>query len=473
MIAGRSQLELSLGRILPGFWCIATWITPVVAFYVRDSLWAASTAAVLAAIGSGVIYRYHLAIGEPETGLAYDEPQTIQPSRSTRVIPLTLATLLLQLAALSIAASKARPTSILVGGAIFVISLFHHTTTASNRSRSLSRSQNTARLLVTVALAIVFVGASLTPYLAVPSGGVRSANTSASNERPASKRRGSVAQPKATLLNFVGSLFRRFPTGEPHLADQGRSVGETSTHRPYPALQTLFGESGTVSGWASNSVRRRSNKSESITLVAGDSYPGMILRPETKDQVMIVPPLARREVFDAQPNESIDDPVSIPFYGAYWFFKSSDKTLPADAIESRGDPASTSFKTTDYSPISMEARQNFGSLIDLSCCRAIELVISNGDRRPGTVAVELILSNTRGPGQPRQSLGVLPVNSTLRWFPGDDRPPVTEVLSFRLPAQSATQKFDEAIIKFELRTPREQWSAKIAIDKFRLIPRGL
>jgi hypothetical protein len=176
---------------------------------------------------------------------------------------------------------------------------------------------------------------------------------------------------------------------------------------------------------------------------------------------------------DGKPNQQRADPVSIPFYGAYWFFKASDKTLPADAVESRGDPASTSFKTTDFTPISMEARQNFGSLIDLSCCRAIELVISNGDRRPGTVAVELILNNTRLPGQPRQSLGILPVNSTLRWFPGDDRPPVVEVLGFRLPAQSAIQTFDEAIVRFELRSPRQQWSAKIAIEKFRLIPRTL
>ena len=208
-------------------------------------------------------------------------------------------------------------------------------------------------------------------------------------------------------------------------------------------------------------------------LVADDSYPGMILRPKIKDHVTIVPPLARRRVFDVRPNEQSEDPVSIPFYGAYWFFRTSDKTLPPDAIESHGDPASTSFKTTDYTPISMEARQNFGSLIELSCCKAIELVISNGDRRPGTVAVELILTNTTLPGKPHQSLGIAPVNSTLHWFPGDTRPPVREVLTFQVPAQPAIQRFDEVTIRFELRSPRERWSASIAIENFRLIPRGL
>jgi hypothetical protein len=112
-------------------------------------------------------------------------------------------------------------------------------------------------------------------------------------------------------------------------------------------------------------------------------------------------------------------------------------------------------------------------IVGIRSCKAIELVISNGDRRPGTVAVELILTNMTLPCEPHQSLGISPVNSTLRWFPGDDRPPVKEVLTFRVPAHAAIQSFDEATIRFELRSPREEWSAKIAIENFRLIPRGL
>ena len=177
-----------------------------------------------------------------------------------------------------------------------------------------------------------------------------------------------------------------------------------------------------------------------------------------------------RRVFNANPNVRKTESLSIPFYGAYWFFRTSDKELPAGSVETRGDPASISFKTNDFTPISMEARQNFGSLISASCCRAIELVISNGDRRPGTVGVELILRNTRL-GQPLQSLGTRPVNSTPRWLPGDERPPVIEVLSFRFPINSAIREFDEVIARFDLNLPRRQWSAKIAIVKFRLLPR--
>ncbi len=469
IIAGRRRLEVSVWRMLPPFCGVAAWMTPVVAFYMRDSLWAVSTASVLGAFGSRLIYRHHLAIRAREMSLSRVEPQVTDLSEVTRLRSLTFAALLLQLAALSAVVSMARPAPILMGSAIFVISLFHQTAIASNQSQS--RYQKAVRLSSTAGLAIVFVGASLTPYLAVLSEGARSADTG--TEPSTAKPAGRSAKPKPRFLQSAGSLFRRLLADNPQPSAQGRPVDGASSPRPYPAFQALFGEGETATESESSSFQKKSKNSKSTVIVAGDSYPGMILRPEIKDHVTIVPPLARRRVFGGKPDERREDPVSIPFYGAYWFFRASDKTLPADSVESRGDPASTSFKTTDFTPISMEARQNFGSLIELSCCGAIEIVISSGDRRPGTVSVELILTNTRLPDEPRQSLGICPVNSALRWFPGDNRPPVAEVLSFRVPRQSAIQKFDEAIVRFELRSPRQQWSARIAIEKFRFIPRGL
>jgi hypothetical protein len=468
MIVGRRRPGVSLAR----FCSVAAWMTPVIAFSMRDSLWAVSTVPVLAALGSGFIYRQHLASSEDETPLTSGELEITRLSQSGNLIPLTFAALLLELGVLFSAVSMARPATVLIGSAVFAISFFHKRIAASNQSRSQFRSQNPARVAITAALAVVFVGASLTPYLAMPSRGAGSEDTGAGTGRSMAKSGGASARPKLGFLRSAGSLFGSLLGYKSQTGGQGRPADEAASTRPYLALQALFGGAGTATGSESSSLERKSKNRMLTALAATDSYPGMILRPEIKD-VRIVAPVARREVFDENPNERRADPVSIPFYGAYWFFKASDKTLPADAVESRGDPASMTFKTTDFTPISMEARQNFGSLIDLSCCRAIELVIVNGDRRPGTVAVELILSNTGLPGQPRQSLGILPVISTLRWFPGDDRPPMREVLSFRLPAQTAIQRFDEAIIRFELRSPRERWSAKIAIEKFRLIPRGL
>lgn len=78
--------------------------------------------------------------------------------------------------------------------------------------------------------------------------------------------------------------------------------------------------------------------------------------------------------------------------------------------------------------------------------------------------------NSRIAGRPEQSLGSAPVNKTQCWHPGDNRDPVAEVLTYRIPAAPVIQQFDEAVLRFELRLPRRNWSAKIAIDRFRLIP---
>ena len=468
IVLGRRRLEVSVWQGLPLFCSVAAWITPVVAFYKRDSLWAVSAAAVLSVFGCRLIYRHHLAVGAREIFPTATEPQITQFSHAKRLMSLTFAALLLQLGALSIAASMAHPATLLIGSAIIVISFFRDAAPPSNESQS--RFAQAVGLVTTLCLAIILVGGSLTPYLVVPNEDTASADTGANMRRSTPKPTGRSARPKSS----VGSAGLRKLLGlNPQSSSGDGHLGGTSAYRPYPVLQTLFGEGDAANGPESRLSRKKLYEGQSTVLVADDSYPGMILRPKIKDHVTIVPPLARRRVFDARPNEQSEDPVSIPFYGAYWFFRTSDKTLPPDAIESRGDPSSTSFKTTDYTPISMEARQNFGSLIELSCCKAIELIISNGDRRPGTVAVELILTNTTLPGKPHQSLGIAPVNSTLHWFPGDARPPVREVLTFQVPAQPAIQSFDEATIRFESRSPRERWSASIAIENFRLIPRGL
>ena len=468
-VLGWRKSELSGWWVLPSFCSVAAWMTPLVAFYRRDSLWASLAASVLSMFGARLIYRYHLAM----RGLGMfrsSESQITELPHTTRLTSLTFAVLLLQLGVLSIVTSMAHPAAILIGSAIIVISLFRQTANQSQLEWQFPKP--VLRYSIMLGLAIILVAASLTPYLAVPSEDASTTNATTKHSIP--KAVGSSAKRKASLLQSAGSWFRRFLADGPQSGAKGRfGDAASSSPHPYPALQALFGEGETASGSESRSLKKKLNKGNSTVLLADDAVPGVILRPKMEDYVTIVPSLPTRRVFEGKPNERRADPVSIPFYGAYWFFRAAEKTLPADVVELRGDADSTSFKTTDFSPILMEARQNFGSLIELSCCGAVELVISNGDRRPGTVAVELILTNTTLPGQPHQSLGIAPVNSTLRWFPGDERPPVTEVLTFRVPAQAAIQTFDEATIRFELRSPRERWSAKIAIERFRLISRGL
>jgi hypothetical protein len=465
VIVARRKREALIWRILPFFCCVAAWLAPLMAFYARDSLWAVLAGLVVSILGSKLIYCYYLAsrLGEMFTSSAESRADGPQASR---LVSLSLAALLLEFGALSTAAERARPATLLIGCAIIVISFFHQ---AVNPSPLKLRFPKALSSSITLGLAMILVAASLTPYLEVPTEdtGDMDANSSSGHSLLKSGRRSE----KASLVQSAASWFRKFLTHNSQSGAQGERTSRASTDHPYPALQALFGESNTGGGSESNSWKKELNRRKLTALVPGDSEPGVIVRPEITDHVTIVPPLPTRRIIDGKPIARTIDPVSIPFYGLYWVFKTSDRTLPPGAVEIRGDPTSMSFKTTDFTPISMEARQSFGSLIQLSCCSAIELVISNGDRRPGTVRVELILTNTTLPGQPSQSIGILPVNSSLHWIPDDDRPPVTEVLSFRLPADLAIHSFDEATVRFEMQSPRERWSAKIAVEKFRLIPR--
>ena len=198
---------------------------------------------------------------------------------------------------------------------------------------------------------------------------------------------------------------------------------------------------------------------------SGD-HTGVILLPERQQHTTLVPPLPsmRSELFDSKHQH----PLSIPFYGAYWFFKPPDTAPPRDSYVTHGTPVQMSFFAPDAGPLIMEAKQDLDKLIDLACCREIRVEIENADRYPGTVAIELILVNTR-PGQEGQvSLGSAPVTSA----PGDPDSPLIETLTFPVPGHASIRQFDRLMIHFPRQRPRMNRSAKIAINRFVLVPRG-
>ena len=464
-IARKTRPVSAVRHILPLFCTVAAWVCPIIVFYRRNSLWAASTAGLLAAFGSRLVYRHNLAAHAQSISLPDGDPSA--DPRSGRAFLLKVAAVLLQCAGLFALASMAGPASVLAGAAVFMVSFSYQVATDWRPTRS--RYQKPSHTSIAVALAMIFVAASLTPYLAIQGDDEDSGGRGSKARHSIAKRE---SDPDPGVLQYVKALFRTPTTRHSRGEGQDANGDKPFPAAPYPVLQALFGE-GKPSGDSHSSATKKKLKNGKSTVLVTDSYPGMILRPLTNDHAPMVPPVARRNTFDNKPSDRSVDPVTIPFYGAYWYYRASDGGLPADSIESRGDPTAMSFKTTDFTPIAMEARQSFVTSIDLACCRSVELTISNGDRRPGTVSVELILTNTRLPEKPQQSLGISPVTSTQRWSPDEDRPPVTETLSFRVPSNASIRSFDEATIRFQMESPRERWSAKIAILNFRLIPHGL
>jgi hypothetical protein len=200
-----------------------------------------------------------------------------------------------------------------------------------------------------------------------------------------------------------------------------------------------------------------------------DAYAGIVLWPKQVPTKLVAPVPILGNRLSAQRGT----PLVIPFAGVYWFFKAPDVRLPKKPREAQGSPEVFSIHSTDRQALSMEAHQNLGTLIDLSCCSEIQIAIRNADRYPGTVSLELIVMNTTLRGRPSQSLGRTTVRSMRPWMLDDDRPPTTEVLHFTVPANSRISRFDEVMVVFHLDSERSFAAAKMGIERFVLVPHGI
>jgi hypothetical protein len=190
--------------------------------------------------------------------------------------------------------------------------------------------------------------------------------------------------------------------------------------------------------------------------------PGVILWPETRPVPMLVEPLPKGGLA----NREASRPFVIPFAGSYWMFRTGFTRPPANSIVQRGTPTATSFKTVDMWPLEMEAHQRLDREINLSCCAKIRVDVLNADKHPGTVTVELGLILHAGPPL---RLGPEPIRSKPDLFV-DPVQPVRETLEFDVPTY-AQRDFDEFDVIFHRTRERVDRSARIAIERFVLVPR--
>jgi hypothetical protein len=201
--------------------------------------------------------------------------------------------------------------------------------------------------------------------------------------------------------------------------------------------------------------------------IVGPIFPGVVLYPDLeKHTKLIAPPLTAM----SGPVGAPSDPLSVPFDGVYWFWRGVADQPPENSVVMHGSPSTRSFRSTDGDGMSMEARQNLGFTLDASRYRAIQLVFENADPFPGTVSIVLKIRNTADPAQPAQSLGIQQV-SGFNLAAASSRPSL-ETLIFRIPNTLKNHKFDELVVSFYLKGPRADKSARIAIDRFRLVPTG-
>jgi heme/copper-type cytochrome/quinol oxidase subunit 3 len=407
----------------------AVWFAPLAILLSEMSMWAWVMAGAAAASVTGLVRRYRDAMhggSEPE---ALDAPPAGEvfhflASPAPVPFPALCASAAAQAGGVVALAGHTLAAAALVGISTAVVTWSSGATRGweqhSEQQRS-HTSQSMFRVMLTVALATVFTAGGLMRYVTVHRGfGWGSAQHSQNK-----------------------------------LARTANSVLDALFGAPRPRLANLKPAS--------------ESRDHSNAIVLGTVHPGVILWPEILDRSILVPslPAMGHGLFATKHA----NPLNVPFFGVYWLFKAPDTSPPQDSLRARGNPAAHTFFTTDHLPLYMEANQNFGMSMDLSCCSRIEIAISNADRYPGSVSLELLLVNTTLPGKPSQSLGSAAVKSIPRWRPNDDGLPISETLAFAVPSMTSLQKFDEARIRFHLDALRAETAAKISIERFVFVPR--
>jgi hypothetical protein len=225
-----------------------------------------------------------------------------------------------------------------------------------------------------------------------------------------------------------------------------------------------------LSGGNSKGIQRYS-AAQVLAGHRGEDDQGIILWGEKKNYTKLVAPTP--VVMNALNTNGNANPLVIPFDGVYWFFKSPDEQPPAGSRQAQTTPDIVDIHSTDRRPLSIEAHDHLANLIELDCCSRVEIAIRNADRYPESVWLELVLVNTTMPHNPSVSLGRVMVNSTRPWKFDKKQPSVDETLSFPIPKRGSLRAFDEVKIVFLLDRTRADDGARIAIDHFVLVPRGL
>jgi hypothetical protein len=263
----------------------------------------------------------------------------------------------------------------------------------------------------------------------------------------------------------VGGLMRGF-------AESYERAPFGSKKRPGPAqtvraLMRKLARREELRGPSEKATRLYTPPAESVD-VTDKSFPGIVLIPETEPPKALVAPQPRSLL--ALRTADLPKPSDIPFTGEYWMFKPPNVRPPQTSYLRKGTPLVLSFVTTDHRPLSMEAHQKLDHAIDLRCCSGIQIAITNIDRYPGTVTLEIVLIDSAA--QQSESLGIAEVTSKPGGRPWTgSRFPVLETLEFRIPSSTELREFNEIKVVFHRTSLRMDRSARISIERFLLMPR--
>jgi hypothetical protein len=218
---------------------------------------------------------------------------------------------------------------------------------------------------------------------------------------------------------------------------------------------------------ATESAKEKDEPPTTATADADGGFPGVILWPEIKPYATLIAPTPQTHgLAPGLPPR----PVGIPFSGEYWMYRWPFAHPPKTSFFQRGSPAKLSFSTTDHRPMQMEARHKLDQSIALDCCAAIQVEIRNADLFPGSINLELVLIDGESDRHTSVRLGTKPVVSRPT-LTHDETIAASETLEFPLPASAPISSFNEFKVTFWRDWQRADKSARVAIERFVLVPR--
>jgi len=196
-------------------------------------------------------------------------------------------------------------------------------------------------------------------------------------------------------------------------------------------------------------------------------YESLILWPFPPKKELIAPvPLANPLLLPGT-----KQPLILRFDGTYEYVQPPDKHPGMTAHRSRGTPLHVDIESNNNFPVIMDAHQNLAGPIPTDRCSEIEVVIENGDNRPGLVSLGLLLADGL-PGHERTAyLGQQSIASTEPGHFYMKTSPVTESVRFAVPVRSKLSRFSEITVLVLSDTEHMFVAPKIAIREFRLMPR--
>jgi hypothetical protein len=202
---------------------------------------------------------------------------------------------------------------------------------------------------------------------------------------------------------------------------------------------------------------------------SGNSYSGIVLLLPAKFHPKVVPP-APAATHGTQIGRVPLKPLVIVFDGAYWFYKNPDPRPKPDAKVEHGDPLKTRIRSADWQPLLMAAHQALGTPIEMSCCSVFRVELVNADDRPGALAIEVQLKNSASKESKIVSLGSMVLRSSDASRVFLNRPPVEEVLNFRLSSVPRGRRFNEITVYIRPARERAMAAVRVAIKDFVLVP---